>query len=56
MHWLVWKFARLLELSCKLSGNDNLKVDEFVYMSEKKTGNKNRTLSYMLKAYDLSIY
>ena len=47
------KFARLLELSRKLSGNDNLEVDEFVYMSEKKTGNKNRALSYMLKAYGL---
>lgn len=47
------KFARLLELARTLSGNQNLHVDESVYLSEKKTGNKNRALSYMLKAYGL---
>lgn len=47
------KFARLLELARKLAGNDNLEVDESVYLSEKETGNKNRALSYMLKAYGL---
>lgn len=47
------KFARLLELARKLTGNDKLEVDESVYLSEKETGNKNRALSYMLKAYGL---
>lgn len=47
------KFARLLELARKLTGNDSLEVDESVYLSEKETGNKNRALSYMLKAYGL---
>lgn len=47
------KFARLLDLARMLSGNKNLEVDESVYMSEKETGNKNRALSYMLKAYGL---
>ncbi|MBQ7765857.1 MAG: glutaminase A [Lachnospiraceae bacterium] len=47
------KFARLLELARKLAGNDELDVDESVYLSEKETGNKNRALSYMLKAYGL---
>lgn len=47
------KFARLLELARKLSGNKHLDVDESVYLSEKETGNKNRALSYMLKAYGL---
>ena len=47
------KFARLLQLARKLAGNDRLEVDEAVYRSEKATGNKNRALSYMLKAYGL---
>ena len=45
------KFERLLELTRKISGNQNLEVDEQVYLSEKTTGNKNRALAYMLKAY-----
>lgn len=47
------KFARLLELTRHLAGNPNLKVDEAVYHSEKATGNKNRALAYMLKAYGM---
>lgn len=42
-----------MELACKLAGNNTLEVDEYVYLSEKETGNKNRALSYMLKAYGL---
>ena len=47
------KFERLLDLARKISGNSTLQVDEQVYLSEKKTGNKNRALAYMLKAYDM---
>lgn len=47
------KFARLLELARLLAGNRDLEVDESVYLSEKETGNKNRALAYMLKAYGL---
>lgn len=47
------KFQRLLELARKVSCNPNLQVDEQVYLSEKATGNKNRALAYMLKAYGL---
>ncbi len=47
------KFLRLLDLAKKLSGNPHLRVDEEVYYSEKATGNKNRALAYMLKAYGL---
>lgn len=47
------KFQRLLELTRKISGNMTLEVDEQVYMSEKQTGNKNRALAYMLKAYGM---
>lgn len=42
-----------MELASKLAGNNTLEVDEYVYLSEKETGNKNRALSYMLKAYGL---
>lgn len=47
------KFQRLLDLTRKIAGNPNLIVDEDVYMSEKATGNKNRALTYMLKAYGI---
>ena len=47
------KFTRLLDLAKKLSGNDTLAVNEAVYKSEKATGNKNRALAYMLKAYGM---
>ena len=47
------RFTRLLELARKLSGNDTLSVNEAVYKSEKATGNKNRALAYMLKAYGM---
>ena len=47
------KFSRLLELAKALSGNPCLAVDEAVYLSEKATGNKNRALAYMLKAYKM---
>ena len=47
------KFQRLLELTRQLAGNEKLEVDESVYLSEKTTGNKNRALAYMLKAYGM---
>lgn len=47
------KFARLLELTQKISGDPSLCVDEAVYASEKQTGSKNRALAYMLKAYGM---
>ena len=47
------RFARLLELTQKLAGNSALRVDEAVYQSERATGNKNRALAYMLKAYGM---
>ena len=36
-----------------LADNQNLDVDNAVYQSEKLTGNKNRALAYMLKAYGM---
>ncbi len=47
------KFERLLNLTRQMSGNPNLTIDENVYLSEKATGNKNRALAYMLKAYGM---
>ena len=47
------RFSRLLELTRSLSGNPALEVDQSVYLSEKATGNKNRALAYMLKAYGM---
>ncbi len=47
------RFERLLELTRRISDNPNLKMDEAVYRSEKETGNKNRALAYMLKAYGM---
>lgn len=47
------KFDRLLELTRRMANNPNLSMDENVYLSEKATGNKNRALAYMLKAYGM---
>lgn len=47
------KFSRLLDLVRTLSDNYSLNINESVYLSEKATGNKNRALAYMLKAYGL---
>ena len=47
------KFSRLLELARLLTDDPELSVDEAVYRSEKMTGNKNRALAYMLKAYGM---
>ena len=47
------KFDRLLELTRDLADNPDLQVDGAVYHSERKTGNKNRALAYMLKAYGM---
>ena len=47
------KFNRLLELTCKLAGNPSIELDEAVYLSEKRTGSKNRALAYLLKTYGM---
>lgn len=41
------KFNRLLELTRKLADNPKIELDEAVYLSEKRTGNKNRALAYL---------
>lgn len=47
------KFTRLIEFTRLLAGNTDIEMDEAVYLSEKSTGNKNRALAYLLKAYGM---
>lgn len=47
------KFLRLLNFTRQLASNPDLEVDDDVYLSERETGNKNRALAYMLKAYGM---
>ena len=47
------RFQRLLELTRKLANNPDIQLDEAVYLSEKRTGNKNRALAFLLKSYGL---
>ena len=44
------RFHRLLELTRLLAGNPEIEVDEAVYLSEKRTGHKNRALAFLLKS------
>lgn len=43
------KIDRLLSLFRKISCNDNIVINEEVYLSEKETGNRNRAMGYLLK-------
>lgn len=47
------RFQRLLELTRTLANDPEIKLDESVYLSEKRTGSKNRALAYLLKSYGL---
>lgn len=47
------KFNRLLTLTRKITDNPSIELDMSVYLSEKRTGNKNKALAYLLKAYGM---
>lgn len=47
------RFERLLDLTRTLASNPEIQMDESVYQSEKRTGNKNRALAFLLKTYGL---
>jgi len=47
------RFQRLLALTRKLAGEEDIGVDEAVYRSEKAHGSRNRALAYLLKSYGL---
>ncbi|MGG7178555.1 glutaminase A [Clostridium paraputrificum] len=44
------KFNRILEFMRKATNNDNIKISEEVYISEKLTGDRNRALAYFMKS------
>jgi len=47
------KIMRILDLAKKLSHNPNIKINEDVYWSEKTTGDRNRSLAYFMKGYNV---
>jgi glutaminase len=47
------RFQRLLDFTRKLANDPDIYLDEDVYYSEKRTGNKNRALAFLLKNYGL---
>ncbi len=44
------KFERFLQFIRKVCGNEEIALNEAVYLSEKSTGDRNRALAYYLKA------
>lgn len=47
------KIERILDLAKILSNNPNIKINEDVYWSEKTTGDRNRSLAYFMKGYNV---
>lgn len=43
------KFNRILDITRKITSNNKLNYNEEVYLSEKKTADKNRAIAYLLK-------
>lgn len=44
------KIERILNLAKKLSNNENIKINKNVYLSEKLTGDRNRSIAYFMKS------
>ena len=44
------KFNRIIEFMRKATNNENIKINEEVYISEKLTGDRNRALAYFMKS------
>lgn len=47
------KINRLVDFIKKLTNNNDIYVNEELYLSEKKTGDQNRSLAYYMKAHDM---
>lgn len=47
------KTERILNLARKLSDNPGIKINEDVYMSEKLTGDRNRSIAYFMKSFNV---
>lgn len=43
------KFRKIIEFIKKVTNNNNITIDEEVYISEKETGDRNRALAYFMK-------
>jgi glutaminase len=44
------KFNRILKFTRKITGNPDININESVYVSEKATGDRNRSLAYFMKS------
>lgn len=44
------KYQRILEMMADMTGRNSLQVNEAVYQSEKRTGDRNRALAYYMKS------
>lgn len=44
------KLERVLSFTRKLCGNENIGINHKVFLSEKETGNKNKSIAYLLKS------
>ncbi len=47
------KTERILSLARKLSDNPSIKINEDVYLSEKLTGDRNRSIAYFMKSFNV---
>ncbi len=43
------RFHRILEFFRKITGNPDIKINEAVYLSEKRTGDRNRAMAYFMR-------
>ena len=47
------KIERILNLARKLANNPNIEINNDVYISEKLTGDRNRSLAYFMKSFNV---
>jgi len=47
------KTERILNLARKLSDNPDIKINKDVYLSEKLTGDRNRSIAYFMKSFNV---
>ena len=47
------RFERILNFTKKITGNPNITYNHDVYLSEKKTGDRNRALAYFMKSNNI---
>lgn len=47
------KFEKIINFTRKITGNDDININEEVYLSERVTGDRNRALAYFMKSNKL---